>query len=1134
MLFDDIQNLTSEPVRNWLDNTRGGLSSAAFGVSGGLKYALCALAKKRFLFVVRDRVSAIAATAELAAATGENVVYLPAKDDVLLYKRIFDRKTHYDRLAALFAARKAYGVVTTPEALLQLMPKHIESFTLEKFGEYSLEDICERLVAMGYDRQEFAYERGSFAIRGDILEIFPINSLNAYKMDFFGDELERIRVVDPDTREIGGEATRVDVACAIDFTVRLSEVEDIKSLLISCARSFKTLRSGSRAKGIAADIMATLERGSLADPSLGFLSPVLSYEKGDILDHFPAEVVYFDEPKLISDYASGVIKEHANRFSSLLEGGEVFDFSINALAGEESLTKLFSRLPCFSFQSVLSPVKFFSPLATIRFRSTVPMKYAGKPDEFIIDVKNWQKSGYKVVIATGGDERQRKTANDLVNCGISAGMRLCDDVAVIPQYFSDGFILHDEKLAFVGTCDLFLSGVKKNRIKKKRNETFVAPEIGDFAVHEDYGIGRLIKTEKIVTTDSIKDCVAIEYAEGDILYIPVEYMDKLTKYVGGSESPQLNKLGNGEFEKIKERVRQSISRMSINLKRLYSERRSLKGFAFSPESDLTRAFGEAFPYELTEDQAQSLAEINADMESPKIMDRLLLGDVGFGKTEVALRAVFKAVLDAKQAAIVAPTTVLVEQHYRTIVARMKDFGVTVGLLDRFRKPSEIKDTIKRLGEGKIDVVVGTHRLFGKDVKFRDLGLLVLDEEQRFGVEHKEKLREMKRNVDTLTMSATPIPRTLNMSLTGIRDISLIMTPPVSRLPVQSYVVGESEAVIRDAVVKELARGGQVFILYNNVEGIYAFADGVRDLVPEARVVVGHGQMSREKLEDSILSFYRGEYDVLVATTIIENGIDIPRANTLIVIDADRLGLFSLYQLKGRVGRSDKMAHAYFTYKEDKILSDAAYKRLNALMENSELGSGYKIAMRDLEIRGAGNVLGREQHGHMDKIGYELYSKLLKEQLGEVTKDFETELDVRIDAFIPEDYVVSSASRLDMYKAIAEIRNADDEKRVVSSAVENYGELPKSVENLILIAKLKNLCKKHEVIKLRVTKNGCVMTFKDLNSFADGSVMKALEAAGGAFTLSFSVNPEVRAETEEALFAAERALYFLELVAGFAN
>ena len=493
----------------------------------------------------------------------------------------------------------------------------------------------------------------------------------------------------------------------------------------------------------------------------------------------------------------------------------------------------------------------------------------------------------------------------------------------------------------------------------------------------------------------------------------------------------------------------------------------------------------------------------------------MCGDVGFGKTEVAFRAVFKAVSDGKQAALVCPTTILCEQHYMSALKRFEGFGVRIAAMNRFKTPAEQAKIAEGLKNGEIDFVIGTHRLFGKDIGFKDLGLLVLDEEQRFGVEHKEKLKLLKDNVDTLTMTATPIPRTLHMSLTGIRDISTITTPPKVRIPVQTYVTEESDALIRDAVSRELARGGQVLILYNRVETIYKFADNVKAILPEAKLIVCHGQMDKKELENNIFSFYREEYNVLVATTIIENGIDLPKANTLIVIDSDKLGLSTLYQLKGRVGRSNVMAHAYFTFNAEKVLAESAYKRLSALMEFTDMGSGYKIAMRDLEIRGAGNVLGREQHGHMDKIGYELYSKLLKESLGEVTKDFDTELDIMTDAYIPDAYISNSSSRMDCYKQIAEIMDEKDERRVLSSVEENYGPIPHEVENLVAIAKLKAAAKKKRVGTAGVSGKNASRAFAGIDALQGNGVLDAVEKFKSFATLTFAENPVVVFRTDGA-------------------
>ncbi|MDE5728823.1 MAG: DEAD/DEAH box helicase [Clostridia bacterium] len=583
-------------------------------------------------------------------------------------------------------------------------------------------------------------------------------------------------------------------------------------------------------------------------------------------------------------------------------------------------------------------------------------------------------------------------------------------------------------------------------------------------------------------------------------------MDVLSKYVG-EQNPALSKIGGADFERVKERVKQSIKKLAFDLKELYAERSGRKGFCFHENAVMFEEFEEAFGYEETPDQLVSIEEIKADMCSDKVMDRLLCGDVGYGKTEVALRAIYLCVLGGKQAAFMCPSTVLSEQHFNTAVERFKEFGVRVEVLNRFRTPAQQAKTLSALAKGDIDLIIGTHRLLSNDVKFYDLGLLVLDEEQRFGVEHKEKIKNVKKNIDCLTMTATPIPRTLHMSLAGIRDISTINTPPLKRLPVQTYVIEESEALIRDACIRELSRGGQVFILYNRVESISSFAARIAEIVPEGKICYAHGRMERDVLENAVFSFYRGEKNILVTTTIIENGIDLPNANTIIVIDADRLGISQLYQLRGRVGRGARLAQAYFTFKPDKILTSEATERLKAIMRFTELGSGFKIAMRDLEIRGAGNVLGAEQHGHMDKVGYELYSKLLKEELtGD--KQLSCELEIKATAYIPEAYIESSAGRMDCYKQIAEIRTVEDYKRVCSSIEENFGPMPDEVLNLLIIAVLKSFASKFNVKKICVDGTEGTLELPSVNSLKDSRLAAALEKYAGRVKLSMAKVPLV--------------------------
>ncbi|MGN1235023.1 MAG: helicase-related protein, partial [Christensenellaceae bacterium] len=697
----------------------------------------------------------------------------------------------------------------------------------------------------------------------------------------------------------------------------------------------------------------------------------------------PSSVLVFDECKQIDDKINSLWKEHAERFTTLLQGGEVFPFSVDQLISRETFLDGISHFRQIAVQNFAMNLGFFRAFKSYDLKATPMGKYLGEFDSLFTDLASWRRNGYRIVIFSGTAERVGKMKEYLFDRGLSYEDAPSFDelrtITVSEEFLSHGIVLHESKLVLIGTDDLYTKSAREKRVRRRRGDLFIAPEIGDYAVHEQYGIGKITGTKMIETLESTKEYIAISYRDGDMVYVPVEQMDSLSKYMG-ADQPQLSKIGTGEFERVKTRLKNSLKKMAFDLKQLYAERSAKKGYAFPYYVEPMEEFESFFPYTPTADQESSFEEIKADMCSTKVMDRLLCGDVGFGKTEVAFRAIYLCVLGGKQAALLCPSTVLSDQHYRNALERFQEFGVRVECLNRFRTPKQQERILTDLKAGKVDLLIGTHRILSKDVEFSDLGLLVLDEEQRFGVEHKERIKTLKKDVDCLTMTATPIPRTLHMSLTGIRDISTIQTPPSARLPVQTYVVEETEPLLRDACIREIARGGQVFVLYNRVESIYTFAQRLAQIVPEGKIVIGHGQMAKEQLENNIMSFYEGESNILVTTTIIENGIDLPNANCLIVIDSDRLGIAQLYQLRGRVGRGTRLAHAYFTFKADKVMTEEAVERLRAIMEFTELGSGYKIAVRDLEIRGAGNVLGAEQHGHMDKVGYELYSKLLKEQI----------------------------------------------------------------------------------------------------------------------------------------------------------
>ena len=1113
---------------------RGGIPSAVFGVNFAEKCLIASSVGLPVLYIVKDGLYGAKIAEELTALSGERTVYLPAKDDVLLYKSAFDRTSLFARLNALYEIKNgARFVVTTFQSLLQLFPRDIPTIKIRKNEVYDVGGIVNKLVKFGYRREEFADDRATFALRGDILEINPVNGEYSYRVDFFGDEVESVFKFYGEDRENKTAVTEFEIIAATDVIVRDDEVEDIKLALRKSLAKFGTLAVRDDARKLVNDLEEKLD-GGVPCGELQFVMPLVKDVTDDFTTYMPTNtLVVYDECKMLVDGLTATLKDHSERLLTLGRAGKIFDFSARQLSDYQNLIKRLNSFREVAFQNITTSINFFNPLKTYSLRCSPVARYTANFEAIYNDVKNWKFGGYKVVICCGNDKRAESLSDELYARGCMCvkgdNAELKNGVAVVTSYFlPSGLIYHSAKLVLIGTGDLYIATKENKRIKRKRGDLFQAPEVGDYAVHEVHGIGYVKGVKRITTQEGSKDYVAVEYLGGDTLYVGVDQMDKLTKYMGGGEKPKLNRIGGKEFERIKERVKASISKMTIDLKKLYKARKEKKGFAFSADDAFSEEFDEAFEFEPTEDQIQSIAEIKADMESEKVMDRLLCGDVGFGKTEVAFRAAFKAIADGKQVALVCPTTILCEQHYRAAKKRFENFGVRIESLNRFKTPAQQKKIISDLADGQISFVIGTHRLFGSDVKFHDLGLLVLDEEQRFGVEHKEKLKLLKENVDTLTMTATPIPRTLHMSLAGIRDISVINTPPNIRIPVQTYVVEESDALFKDAITRELARDGQVLVMHNRVETIYKLADKLKTLVPEAKIIVAHGQMDAKTLEDSVMKFYDGDYNVLVATTIIENGIDLPRANTIIVTDSDKLGLSTLYQLKGRVGRSNVMAHAYFTFDREKVMSEAAYKRLSALTEFTEMGSGYKIAMRDLEIRGAGNVMGKEQHGHMDKVGYELYNKLLKESLGETKKESDVELDVNMDAYIPEDYISTSSSRMDCYKQIAEITTDEDDERVTRSLEEYYGKIPREVRNLILIAKLKAAAKKRGAVKIVVGAKKSYIELADISCLQNGGLMDELLRRKDKISFEFSATPVIDF-SKAGNSAEDTAKYMLETV-----
>ncbi len=1090
-LLDKITH--TQAYHDLLADTRGKDFVAAFGVQPNEKPLLAAIASTEHtvLYVCSDYVESQRIFRAMASLCAGDAVYLPHREDVLLYKRGFSKNVVYNRNAALY--RMSHGVsvvVTCIDALMQWYPprdKFVgDAFDVVKGVCYDGKLLRRNLVACGYRRVDAIEGEGEFTVRGDILEVsMPFGK--RYRVDFWDDEVEKIVEVSED-----GGTTPVE---AFDV-YPLYETEGLAAdKLAQVGKYVAKAKLSSDAQSRLAEIMSELQVSAadgVADSS--WLTPFV--HSSTLADYLPDDtLVVWDEPKLLSNRVKFIADEHRERVVNLVKAGEISAAHHACLREASDVFKLSTKQ--LSLQTLPYGSDFFQPQAIFNFKTGALPTYANAEDALVTDVANWKRGGYQIVFMLSTEDIKPVTEKlaekhvfvkqtDYVD-GVSDGL-------VLPMPLERGFVSHTNKLVVVGARDLG-RGVKQTNLRKTKRQAFLSVEKGDYVVHEIHGIGLCEGIEKVKIGDSERDYIVVLYKNGDRLHVPVDASDMLSRYSGG-EAPTLSKLGGADFANVKTKVKAGIKAMSIDLLKLYAEREKARGFRYRIDKYLDEEFEQYFPYKATEDQVRCQQEIEQDLMSDRIMDRVLVGDVGFGKTEVAMRAAFDVVSNGYQVAVLAPTTILAEQHYNTFRERMSHFDIKVACVNRFRTAEETKAIVKDVAEGKVDILIGTHRLLGKDIKFDKLGLLILDEEQRFGVEHKEKIKTVKTSVDVLTLSATPIPRTLHMALSGIRDISTITTPPVERLAVETFVSEESDALLADVIKRELGRGGQAYVVYNRVQTIDGFASRLSELVPEAHIVVAHGQMDETQLEDAVLSFANGDFNVLVCTTIIENGIDIPNANTIVVVDADKLGLSQLYQLRGRVGRSNRLAYAYFLYKQDKILNETAYKRLAGITEYSELGSGFKIAMKDLEIRGAGNILGREQHGHMMKVGYEMYARMLKETVDELRgkqpeQKLYTDVEIDIQAFAPETYIPSQTERMEFYQQLASCPTAEDIDKLQRQIVDVYGALPQTAANLFVVARVKLLANNAGISKVTVKYGKGELTFANREKMMRKEVFDAI-------------------------------------------
>lgn len=1062
---------------------------------------------------------------------GIKVDYLPYRDDVLIARKSFSSQNVRERTCTLsdMACGDFDVVVTSADSLLQLFPKKelVKEFsvTVAKEDLISPQALADRLALAGYKRQTMIADAGDFAVRGDIVDVYSTNG-TAYRINFFDELVEDIKVIDVETMLSSNDVESVRFAPASDVILSEKDYDDAREKL----DFYRDVKYAAEAK----------ERLSVGacDPSLVWALPFMQGATAPIFDYLDkTDVIVFDEPKVVCDKLQILIKEFDGRIKNLLEGGEILACHKDVYITLSEIRRRLMFVRKLSFCALSLNNQLFEPKYIIEPKTKPVTKYYLDPQTIVQDLRTFVLNGTKTLLACGSKERAKSVIESLRENDVYATYSEDgnDDGTILatPMAVETGFIYPAQKVCLVGVSECIGKHRSEDGLSHSKEQA-LAPVAGDYVVHRIHGVGLCEGTTILKTGDFEKEYIVLKYKDGDTLYVATDQMNNLQKFIG-EESPALNKLGGKEFEREKEKVRKSMRKLAVNLVELYAKREKQRGFKYSHDTVWQKEFEDNFEYEETPDQLKAIADIKQDMETGRIMDRLLVGDVGFGKTEVAFRAMFKTVLDSKQAVLLAPTTILARQHYENLIKRLEPFGIKCGLLTRLQSTKETQDLLDGLKKGTVHMVIATHKVLAKAVEFHDLGLLVLDEEQRFGVDHKEKLKEKYPLVNVLTLSATPIPRTLNMSLTGVRDISMLETAPRGRLPVQTYVVGYSDALCVDAITRELARGGQTLILLNNVEALDPYASKLRSLCPDARIITAHGQMLPGQLEERMSAFYDKEFDVLVATTIIENGIDLPDANTLIVIDSGRFGLSQLYQLRGRVGRRGALAHAYFTVPENGALTDTAQKRLNTLLENTDIGSGFKVALADLSIRGAGNLLGAEQSGHIEKVGYEMYLELLDEAVQEVKtgvkkqeiKDVEMKVDAA--AFINDSYI-SGRDKLRVYKQISKVASVSARDSLVKELEQVYGPVDLPLENLINVALLKNLASNYGVSKIIINRNGAGANFYDADVFKNESLMNAVAKNSGSVVLTTTIPPSMIFEVNK--LTAEQKL--ARLIDFFAN
>ncbi|MFD1393045.1 transcription-repair coupling factor [Lacticaseibacillus jixianensis] len=1127
------------------------------GLDGSAKTLFLAATLKQthrqLLVVENNRYHADELAADLTGLLGADLVWpFPVEDVLAAEVAVSSKDAVNDRINTLnWLTQGQPGIVVTSLAGIKRLqvPKAVwkaAKLTIDMASELDLGNVARQLSAMGYRRVDLVAAPGEFAIRGGIIDVYPLNQDDPVRIELFDTAVDSLRRFDMATQRSIENLTAVVIPPATDLVASDETVKAAGALLTAQGTKAKAKAKTKEAKQALTDgllsVADQMSRGERPD-SLALYMPALYREPARLGSYLtPDAIVVYDDYTKLADADVALLQETTDWYASLQEGGKLATGqnapTLQELDHAERRTHLYLSL----FQKGMGNIRLKS-LTNLAARNV--QQFFSQMPLLKTEADRWRKQKQTVVYLVNEKARRAKLSQTLrefeIDAVISEPTALLPGVQqVVAGSLANGFELPTAHLVVVTEHELFNAKVKRRarhqtlaNAERLRSYTELHP--GDYVVHVNHGIGEYVGMQTLEVDGVHQDYITILYQKGDKLFIPVSQLHLVQKYVGADgKHPRINKLGGSEWQKTKKKVAARIEDIADDLIKLYAEREAEPGYAFPPDDDLQHDFEAEFPYPETQDQLRSAKEIKQDMEKARPMDRLLVGDVGFGKTEVALRAAFKAVEAGKQVAFLVPTTILAQQHYDTMIDRFADFPVNVGMLSRFRTPAQAKATLADLAAGKLDIVVGTHRLLSKDVHYHDLGLLIIDEEQRFGVKHKEKLKALKANVDVLTLTATPIPRTLNMSMLGVRDLSVIETPPTNRYPIQTFVMEQNAGAIKAAIERELERGGQVFYLHNKVADIERTVAAVEALVPGATVTYAHGQMTETQLENVIYDFVHGDFDVLVTTTIIETGVDMPNVNTLIIEDADHYGLAQLYQLRGRIGRSSRVAYAYFMYRQNRVLSEEAEKRLSAIKDFTALGSGFKIAMRDLSIRGAGNLLGSQQHGFIDAVGYDLYTQMLQDAVAEKQgkghrSKADAELVLDIEAYLPDSYVADPAQKIELYKRVRESASDDQERELQADLVDRFGDYPAPVANLLAVARLKRFADQARIEK--ISRSGQQVTVV-VSGKADSAAGEKLFAALAQTQLKARVSGEQQLQVTLLLPKDMKVSAWLKELTGF--